>query len=255
MPVAAPLIALRGVSKHFDGHPVLDRVDLDIPAGRILTLIGPSGCGKTTLVRIALGLLRPDAGTVLRPPGLRIGYMPQKLAIDPTLPLSVGRFLQLAERDHAKCQAALVETGIPELWGRPVSALSGGETQRMLLARALLRRPDLLVLDEPVQGVDVAGQGALYALIGELRQRLGCAILMVSHDLHLVMAATDEVICLNGHICCQGTPRQVSLDPAFAALFGHRQALYAHHHDHSHDHSHDDHHHDPGCPSPMSPRP
>lgn len=243
MSVAAPLIALRGVSKHFERHPVLDRVDLEIPAGRILTLIGPSGCGKTTLVRIALGLLHPDAGTVTRAAGLRIGYMPQKLAIDPTLPLSVGRFLQLAERDRAKCQAALAETGIPDLWGRPVSALSGGETQRMLLARALLRRPDLLVLDEPVQGVDVTGQEALYALIGDLRQRLGCAILMVSHDLHLVMAATDEVICLNGHICCHGTPRQVSLDPAFVALFGQRQALYAHHHDHNHD---DHHRHDHG---------
>ncbi|MGE3971350.1 MAG: ATP-binding cassette domain-containing protein, partial [Porticoccaceae bacterium] len=198
MSVAAPLIALRGVSKHFGRHPVLDQVDLEIPAGRILTLIGPSGCGKTTLVRIALGLLHPDGGTVTRTPGLRIGYMPQKLAIDPTLPLSVGRFLQLAERDPAKCRAALAETGIPDLWARPVRALSGGETQRMLLARALLRRPDLLVLDEPVQGVDVTGQEALYALIGDLRQRLGCAILMVSHDLHLVMAATDEVICLNG---------------------------------------------------------
>ena len=229
-----PLIHLRGVSKHFGAQTVLDQVDLDVVSGRILTLIGPSGCGKTTLVRIALGLLGADGGSVTRSPGLRIGYMPQKLAVDPTLPLTVGRFLRLAEGDSGKCRAALAETGIPALWDRPVSALSGGETQRMLLARTLLRRPDLLILDEPVQGVDVAGQEALYKLIGELRQRLGCGVLLVSHDLHLVMAATDEVICLNHHVCCHGTPRQVSQDPAFVALFGRRTALYAHDHDHSH---------------------
>jgi len=234
MPVTQPLLRLEGVTKHFGAHRVLDRVGLEITPGRILTLIGPSGCGKTTLVRIALGLLAADGGSVQRRPGLRVGYMPQKLVIDPTLPLSVGRFLRLAERDPDKCRAALAETGIPGLWARPVSALSGGETQRMLLARALLRRPDLLILDEPVQGVDVAGQEALYKLIGDLRTRSGCAVLMVSHDLHLVMAATDEVVCLNHHVCCHGTPRQVSRDPAFVALFGQRTALYAHDHDHSH---------------------
>src|SRR5690606_34654253 len=136
---------------------------------------------------------------------------------------------------EGRCRAALAETGIPELWERPVRALSGGETQRVLLARALLHRPDILVLDEPVQGVDVGGQEALYKLIGELRVRLGCGILLVSHDLHLVMAATDEVVCLNHHVCCHGTPRQVTRDPAFVALFGHRTALYTHDHDHSHD--------------------
>ncbi len=234
MSLGEALIRLRGVSKHFDGQDVLQGIDLEIDAGRILTLIGPSGCGKTTLVRIALGLLAPDAGAVERKPGLRIGYMPQKLAIDPTLPLTVGRFLRLTERDGERCRAALAETGIPALWERPVRALSGGETQRLLLARALLHRPDVLVLDEPVQGVDVAGQEALYQLIGELRQRLGCGILLVSHDLHLVMAATDEVVCLNHHICCHGTPQQVTRNPAFVALFGDRTALYAHDHDHSH---------------------
>lgn len=234
VPAAEALIRLRGVSKHFDGQQVLQDVDLEIAAGRILTLIGPSGCGKTTLVRIALGLLAPDGGRVQRRAGLRIGYMPQKLAIDPTLPLTVGRFLRLAERDAGRCRAALAETGSAALWERPVRALSGGETQRVLLARALLRRPDVLVLDEPVQGVDVGGQEALYKLIGELRQRLGCGILLVSHDLHLVMAATDEVVCLNHHVCCHGTPRQVTRDPAFVALFGDRTAWYAHDHDHSH---------------------
>jgi zinc transport system ATP-binding protein len=229
-----PLIRLRGVSKHFDAQQVLREVDLEVTRNRILTLIGPSGCGKTTLVRIALGLLDADSGSVVRSPGLRVGYMPQKLVVDPTLPLTVGRFLRLAEQDPGKCRAALAETGIPALWDRPVRALSGGETQRMLLARALLRRPDLLVLDEPVQGVDVTGQEALYKLIGDLRQRLDCGVLLVSHDLHLVMAATDEVICLNHHVCCHGTPKQVSRDPAFVALFGRRTAPYEHDHDHSH---------------------
>ncbi len=234
MSVAQPLVQLRGVSKRFGTQAVLENIDLRLLRGQILTLIGPSGCGKTTLVRIALGLLTADEGEIIRERGLRIGYMPQKLAVDPTLPLTVGRFLGLAERNTDKCRAALSETGISTLWARPVHALSGGETQRMLLARALLRRPDLLVLDEPVQGVDVTGQEALYKLIGDLRQRLGCGVLLVSHDLHLVMAATDEVICLNHHVCCHGTPLQVSQDPAFVALFGRRTALYTHDHDHSH---------------------
>lgn len=228
------LVRVHGVSKHFGAQQVLRDVDLEVARNRILTLIGPSGCGKTTLVRIALGLLGADSGSVVRNPGLRVGYMPQQLVVDPTLPLTVGRFLRLAEEDSGKCRVALAETGIPALWDRPVSALSGGETQRMLLARALLRRPDLLVLDEPVQGVDVTGQEALYKLIGDLRQRLRCGVLLVSHDLHLVMAATDEVVCLNQHVCCHGTPRQVSRDPAFVALFGRRTAPYEHDHDHSH---------------------
>lgn len=232
---STPLLALQGIQKSYHKKNVLSHIDLTLTAGQILTLIGPNGAGKTTLVKIVLGLLVPDSGSVFRAPGLRIGYMPQKLSLDATLPLSVGRFLQLAEPDTGLCRAALEETGIVHLLDNPVQGLSGGETQRMLLARALLRQPDLLVLDEPVQGVDVAGQEALYQLINRLRHRFNCAILMVSHDLHLVMAATDEVICLNGHICCHGSPEQVSNDPAFVELFGSRTALYTHHHDHHHD--------------------
>ncbi len=234
-PQPQPLLTLRGIEKRYRNKTVLRHIDLTLARGQILTLIGPNGAGKTTLVKIVLGLLAPDAGTVSRAAGLRIGYMPQKLALDPTLPLSAGRFLQLAEPDIRLCRAALEETGILHLIDHPVQGLSGGETQRMLLARALLRKPDLLVLDEPVQGVDVTGQEALYLLINRIRQRLNCAILMVSHDLHLVMAATDEVICLNGHICCHGSPEHVSNDPAFVELFGSRTALYTHHHDHHHD--------------------
>lgn len=230
-----PLLSLREIGKHYDGQAVLDHVSIDLMPGKLLSLIGPSGCGKTTLVKIALGLLKPDAGEVTRAPGLRIGYMPQQLVVDPTLPLTVERFLQLAERNPILCLQALEETGVAHLTDRPLRALSGGETQRVLLARALLRKPNLLVLDEPVQGVDVSGQEALYQLIADIRTHLHCGILMVSHDLHLVMAATDEVVCLNRHICCQGSPQQVSNDPAFVELFGSRQALYTHHHDHHHD--------------------
>lgn len=232
---AEALLSLRGIDKYYDGQAILEHIDIDLFPGRLLSLIGPSGCGKTTLVKIVLGLVKPDAGQVVHAAGLRIGYMPQKIALDTTLPLRVDRFLQLANADKTACLGALEETGVAHLAERPLRVLSGGETQRVLLARALLRRPNLLVLDEPVQGVDVTGQEALYQLIGDIRTHLHCAILMVSHDLHLVMAATDEVICLNRHICCHGSPQHVSNDPAFVELFGSRQALYTHHHDHQHD--------------------
>jgi zinc transport system ATP-binding protein len=230
-----PLVTLSDVSKTFGGHKVVKNVDLTISQNRITTLIGPNGAGKTTLVKIVLDLLTPDRGKVARSSQLRIGYMPQKLALEPSIPLPVKRFLQFAEPNLELCSEALTRTGIRHLIDHPVQQLSGGETQRMLLARALLRRPNLLVLDEPVQGVDVSGQEALYKLISELRHDLECAIFMVSHDLHLVMAATDDVICLNQHICCSGSPQHVSVDPAFVELFGSKTALYTHHHDHQHD--------------------
>ncbi len=235
---SAALVDMHGVGKHYGDHVVLQNIDLEIEPRRIVTLIGPNGAGKTTLVKVLLGLTSPDTGSIHRSKDLRVGYMPQKLHIEPTLPLSVGRFLQIVERDKTACLQALERTGIGHLFKRPVQGLSGGETQRMLLARALLRRPNLLVLDEPVQGVDVTGQEALYRLIASLRQEFGCAIFMVSHNLHLVMAATDEVVCLNGHVCCSGTPNQVSTDPAFVALFGEKTAFYVHDHDHHHDIEH-----------------
>jgi zinc transport system ATP-binding protein len=229
------LIKLDGVSKQFGEHAVLQNIDLNIEQNQIITLIGPNGAGKTTLVKLVLGLLSPDQGSIERLPELRIGYMPQKLHLEATMPLQVGRFLQFAESDQTLCLEALQRTGIPQLMNHPVQSLSGGETQRMLLARALLRKPNLLVLDEPVQGVDVSGQEMLYQLIAGLRDELDCAIFMVSHDLHLVMAATDQVICLNQHVCCSGSPQQVSVDPAFVELFGAKTALYTHHHDHHHE--------------------
>lgn len=233
------LIRLDGVAVSFNGQTVLDDVQLSVQPGEIVTLIGPNGAGKTTLVRVVLGLLQPERGSVRRTPRLRIGYMPQKLHVDATLPLSVLRFLRLVPGvDRKRALAALAEVGAEQVIDSPLQSISGGEMQRVLLARALLREPQLLVLDEPVQGVDVAGQAELYRLISRLRERHGCGVLMVSHDLHLVMSATDQVVCLNRHVCCSGHPEQVSGDPAFIELFGQDAkslAVYHHHHDHDHD--------------------
>tara|TARA_B110000046_G_scaffold183792_1_gene220705 strand:- start:6866 stop:7630 length:765 start_codon:yes stop_codon:yes gene_type:complete len=231
--MTSPLMTLDSVNKAFSGQHVLQNISLQLNHGEITTLIGPNGAGKSTLVRIVLGLLKPDSGSVLSDANLKIGYMPQKLHIDPTLPISTCRFLQLANASHQACHAALESVGIAHLAATPIQKLSGGEMQRALLARAILRKPNLLVLDEPVQGVDVNGQNALYKMIGDLSKTLNCAVLMVSHDLHIVMSATDQVVCLNHHICCQGRPEQVTKDPAYLTIFG-QTALYAHHHDHQH---------------------
>ncbi|WP_185265773.1 zinc ABC transporter ATP-binding protein ZnuC [Halopseudomonas xiamenensis] len=233
------LLSLSQVGLRRHGNAILEDITLQVRRGEIVTLIGPNGAGKTSLVRIVLGLLKADSGEVQRQPRLRIGYMPQKLQVDATLPLTVLRFLLLAPGvKRAAALQALGEVGAEHLAQRPLQQVSGGELQRILLARALLRQPDLLVLDEPVQGVDVNGQIELYQLITRLRDRYGCGVLMVSHDLHLVMATTNTVVCLNRHVCCSGRPEQVSADPAFVALFGEQAsalAVYNHHHDHSHD--------------------
>ena len=233
------LISAQQLGVDFDGRPVLNGVDLQVHEGEILTVIGPNGAGKTTLVRAMLGLVPPSRGRVVRAAGLTLGYMPQRLAVNPLLPLTVERFLALAAPRGTDLRAALHRTGIDALCRQPVQKLSGGEWQRVLLARALLRRPQLLVLDEPAQGVDVGGQVELYQLIQRLRQELGCGVLMISHDLHVVMANTDTVVCLNQHVCCHGQPEHVSADPAFLQLFGPEVAsglaLYTHHHDHHHD--------------------
>jgi zinc transport system ATP-binding protein len=235
---AAPLIALAGVDVAFGRRAALAGASLSVAPGEIVTIIGPNGAGKTTLLRVALGLQRVDAGRVERRPGLRVGYLPQRLAIDETLPLTVRRFLALVPKARRDATAALAETGARHTLDLPVQTLSGGEMQRVLLARALLREPELLVLDEPAQGVDIAGQAELFALIRRVRDERGCGVLLVSHDLHLVMAATDRVVCLNHHVCCSGRPEAVSRDPAYRALFGaaiEGFALYAHAHDHRHD--------------------
>ena len=232
------LLSLGDVRVNFRERSVLENVNLQLNKGEIVTLIGPNGAGKTTLVRIVLGLLKPTAGNRKVHRNLRIGYMPQKLQIDPSMPLSVARFLGLAGASKSEIRNALARTKVEHIIKSPVQNLSGGEMQRVLLSRALLRKPNLLVLDEPVQGVDVTGQRELYRLIAQLRDETGCGVLMVSHDLHLVMAATDNVICLNNHICCSGHPSQVSQHPAYLRLFGGESdelAVYSHHHDHNHD--------------------
>lgn len=234
------LLTGTGLGVRRSGRWLISGVDLALSPGEALTLVGPNGGGKTTLVKTLLGLTRPDAGRVTRAPGLTIGYMPQRLAVDATLPLPVHRLMTLTRRYPRRAvEAALTRTGVAHLYRAPVATLSGGELQRVLLARTVLARPQVLVLDEPVQGVDYAGEAALYRLIGELKTELGCAVLMVSHDLHLVMAQTDRVICLNGHVCCTGTPADVTGNAAFHRLFGPRAAevyrIYRHAHDHSHD--------------------
>lgn len=225
----------------YQNRDVLTGIDLRVDPGEIVTLIGPNGAGKTTLVRIALGLQEPSAGQRLLRTGLRIGYMPQKLHIDDTMPMTVDRFLKLTGCRLRAVNDALSLTGVARVLHSPLQSLSGGELQRVLLARALLHKPHLLVLDEPVQGVDVTGQQELYQLITDIRNdsqhREQCAVLMVSHDLHLVMAATDKVVCINRHVCCSGHPRQVKQHPAYLRLFGgesDKLAIYTHHHDHHH---------------------
>ncbi|MBU0539268.1 MAG: zinc ABC transporter ATP-binding protein ZnuC [Gammaproteobacteria bacterium] len=235
----SPLLTLSHISLKHQRQSLLTDVSLSLAPRQIMTIIGPNGAGKSTLIKIALGLVKPDSGSVFRQTNLGIGYMPQRLSLNPLMPLSVERFLAMANTRKKNIDTALGRTGIAHLRRRPLHDISGGETQRVLLSRALLSEPDLLVLDEPAQGVDISGQTELYELINSLRDTLGCAVLMVSHDLHWVMAQTDTVICLNQHICCHGHPEHVSNDPAYLSLFGRRHAeavaLYQHDHDHQHD--------------------
>lgn len=234
-----PLVSLDNLTVRFDERPVVDRVNLKVHRGDIITIIGPNGAGKTTLIKAVLGIEKVSEGQVSLGKNLIIGYVPQHLTLEPTLPLSVKRFMLLSGRSLSECESALGHTGIGHLLNASVHHLSGGEKQRLLLARALARKPDLLVLDEPAQGVDINGQASLYDLIRRLRDDLNCGVIMISHDLHLVMAATDKVICLNQHVCCSGYPADISHDPAFIETFGRpvaeSLAVYHHHHNHSHD--------------------
>jgi zinc transport system ATP-binding protein len=236
------LVTLRDVSVRIADNPVLSRVSLAIAPGEIVTIVGPNGSGKTTLLRAIIGAVAPHEGAIVRRPGLRLGYVPQKLPVDATLPLTVRRFLGLPARPQpAAMAAALAEVGADDLAESQVTDLSGGELQRVLLARALIAQPDLLILDEPTSSLDQPGSAAFYRLIERVRAEHGCAVLMVSHELHVVMAASDRVICLNGHICCEGTPEVVASAPEYRALFGMGTggalALYRHEHDHTHAHS------------------
>lgn len=237
------LISARDLGVDFGGKTVLHSVDFDIQPGEIVTLVGPNGSGKTTMLRALIGAIPHQHGDVTRQDGLRIGYVPQKLAIDASLPLSVERFLNLPRRQTAdRIAKALAQAGVTGQAGQHMANLSGGQFQRVLLARALLMDPHILVLDEATQGLDQSGSAAFYTKLAEMRSALNCAVLMVSHELHVVMSASDRVLCLNGHVCCAGTPEVVATAPEYRALFGTGTqgalALYRHTHDHAHDHDH-----------------
>lgn len=235
------LIDARDLTVRLGGTLILDRVSLLVQPGEIITIVGPNGSGKSTLLRTLIGAVPIAGGTVTRAPGLRLGYVPQRLHVDPTLPLTVRRFLSLPRpASDAAVADALARAGVEGLALRQLGALSGGQLQRVLLARALLNHPQLLMLDEPTQGLDQPASAAFYRAIEDARRDIGCAVLMVSHDLHVVMSASDRVVCLNTHICCEGRPEVVAGAPAYRALFGDGTmgtlALYRHHH---HGHSHD----------------
>lgn len=248
------LIQADNISHQFGKESVLENISFTIKRHQIITLIGPNGAGKSTLLKILLKLIRPTQGTVNQQPNLIIGFMPQKIQVDPALPLTVEQFLMLglsnqqrqSTNNITELKQNFKDLKLESLLETPIQKVSGGEMQRVLLARAIIRKPDLLVLDEPVQGVDIQTQSELYHLINEIKDKLNCGILMVSHDLHIVMKTTDEVLCLNKHMCCSGHPQAVSENPSFLQLFGSESediALYEHHHNSSAcEHSHGEHH-------------
>lgn len=242
------LIAADHICVRYGADEVLHDISLKIAGGEIVTILGPNGSGKSTLLRALLGIVPVAEGRILRQADLRIGYVPQRLMIDRTMPMTVRRFLSLPTRvSDPEAAEVLARVGMAGHETGQMTDLSGGQLQRVLLARALLGKPQLLMLDEPTQGLDQQGEAGFYKLIEEVRGQTGAAVLMVSHDLHVVMAASDRVICLNGHICCEGTPRVVSTAPEYRALFGlgteGALALYRHEHDHDHADGHAHHHH------------
>lgn len=238
------LVALDGLSVAYGSNVVLRDVSLSVNPGEIVTIVGPNGSGKTTLFRAIIGSKNAASGTVTRRNDLRIGYVPQKLNFGSTLPITVARFLRIQKNvSRSLSTQAMQNAGIAHLADKQVSDLSGGQFQRVMLANALLRKPNLLLLDEATQGLDQPGSADFYRQIQRVREETGCAIVMISHDLHVVMSATDRVICLNGHICCEGAPEIITSDPQYMALFGpetgRELALYRHDHVHDENCNHD----------------
>ena len=234
---AKTLVKLNNVAISFNKKNIIHDISFDLFSGQIVTLIGPNGAGKTSLLKIILGIISPDKGTVWKKDDLKIGYVPQKINLVRSIPLTVERFLKLDE-NHNRTDLinALKETGAENLLEYGLHTLSGGEMQRVMLARTLLKQPDLMVLDEPAQGLDPVGEEQFYAFLSRLNKTKHCAILMVSHNLHVVMAQTHRVLCLNHHICCSGTPDEIAASPDYLSLYGKDSALafYKHRHDHQH---------------------
>lgn len=234
------LIKLENASVQKNKKMLVKDISLTVKQGEIVTLIGPNGSGKTTTAKMALGIYKNLNGSVNRFTD-QIGYVPQKVVIDWTLPIRVNDFMQLTSKlNNNQMDEALNFTGVNHLKNKNINELSGGEFQRVLIARAIAKKPELLVLDEPVQGVDFKGEISLYELIRSISEKTNCGILLISHDLHVVMSATDYVVCLNGHICCSGTPKKVANSNQYRELFGDRASTMLSIYEHKHDHSHSD---------------
>ena len=232
------LVKLKNAGIRQNDKWLVQGVSLEVEKGKIVTLIGPNGSGKSTTAKIALGIYKKIEGNVEKFTD-KIGYVPQKISVDWTLPLRVHDFMVLTENlKDEEINKALTLTGVLNLKNKNLGNLSGGEFQRVLLARAISKKPELLVLDEPVQGVDFTGEIALYKLIKEISDRLNCGILLISHDLHTVMSATDHVVCLNGHVCCSGSPIDVAKNNEYKALFGEQASQILSRYEHKHDHVH-----------------
>ena len=234
------LVKLENAGVYRSSKWLVRGISLEINQGQIVTLIGPNGSGKTTTAKMILNILNTDEGLV-KGNANKMAYVPQKINIDWTMPLRVIDFMKITSSlNNTQITESLVMTGVDKLLYNQIHSLSGGEFQRVLIARAIAKKPDLLVLDEPVQGVDFNGEIALYNLIKEISVNLNCGILLISHDMHFVMSTTDHVICLNGHICCSGSPSNVVKNPEYIKLFGEHNSetlsYYQHQHDHSHNH-------------------
>jgi len=243
MKITNALISAKNVSVLKHQKSILDNIDIQISKNDFITIIGPNGAGKTMLLKCLMGFYKPTSGRIERKEKLKIGYMPQSINVIGTMPMTVKDFITVRkEYDDISLNKVIIEVNIGEIVNKQLSVLSGGELQRVLLARSLLNNPDLLILDEPAQNLDISGQLNFYKLIQEIYSKRDISILMVSHDLHLVMVSTKKVLCLYKHICCSGAPQQIAKDPEFLSMFGKDMAnmmsIYQHSHDHNHDHSH-----------------
>lgn len=239
------LIHAKNLSVIHDGKAILDRVNLTISERDFITIVGPNGSGKSMFLKCLIGVKKASSGSVEKQKDIQIAYAPQDFVAENTFPINVKKFLSINNKlSTEEINSVATETNISDLLNRQVHSLSGGERQRVLLGRALAKKPNLLILDEPAQNLDINGQHAFYALIEKIYQSSNISILMVSHELHLVMACSNKVVCLYHHICCSGTPLSVVRDPEFVKIFGtemaNRMAIYHHDHDHTHDHTHDD---------------